>query len=440
MSSRRLLCYVCNGVGLLARQCLGGPVGSQRTVRTNPSVNSPGTISVCSYCLKPGRARQACFKLRNRTSRAGLTASILPHYCLAAESSFNKDVVNVATRAQSKHATTEVPAGPQEILSKSPCTPAAKTVTSDDSRLYPSEEEILSLYSDFAERQRADPTHTSCFGRFDKDPIRGISLGFPLEIHLDNGPQFISSGLKELNFKHIFSTPYHPQTNGVVERFHGTLKNMLRKLSYECPTCWDKYFDATLYAYRSQVHSATGFSPFYLLFGRAPRCPMAMLHDLYTRQNVSVDTYFQYHYIIDLHNKIKTSCRIAQDSASEVAEANRQRHEPKSRLKVFEPGDLVMILLPQSNNKQVLQLQGPFERNATDILPPQPTHDELSDVELALKFSKGITFAQPEGFAYVSAVTEDPSSVRDTLLSPSTSDIKSKVRINPHQEEIIQCN
>ncbi|GFO24727.1 reverse transcriptase [Plakobranchus ocellatus] len=154
---------------------------------------------------------------------------------------------------------------------------------------------------------------------------------------------------------------------------------------------------------------------------------MAMLHDLFTRLNVSADTYFQYHYIIDLHNKIKTSCRVAQDSASEVAEASRQRHGLKSRLKVFEPGDLVMILLPQSNNKLVLQLQGPFERNATNILPPQPTHDELSNEDLALKFSKGITFAQPESVAYVSAVTEDPSSVGGTLPSRSTWDIKSKV-------------
>ncbi|GFN94440.1 reverse transcriptase [Plakobranchus ocellatus] len=42
-------------------------------------------------CLRPGHVRQTCFKLRDRTSRAGLTANILPYYCLSAESSFNKD-------------------------------------------------------------------------------------------------------------------------------------------------------------------------------------------------------------------------------------------------------------------------------------------------------------------------------------------------------------
>ncbi|GFO18063.1 integrase core domain [Plakobranchus ocellatus] len=69
------------------------------------------------------------------------------------------------------------------------------------------------------------------------------------------------SVLRELNVlpgvKYVFSTPFHPQKHAVVERFHGTLKIMLRKLSHECPTCWDKYLDAALYAYRSQTSSAT---------------------------------------------------------------------------------------------------------------------------------------------------------------------------------------
>ncbi|GFN80189.1 Pol polyprotein [Plakobranchus ocellatus] len=295
-------------------------------------------------------------------------------------------------------------------------------------------------------------------------------LGFSLEIQSDNGPQFISGVLKEFNVlagvKHKFSIPFHSQTNAVIERFHGSLK-IMRKLSHECSTFWDKYLDGALYAYRSQVHSATGFPPFYLLFGNALRGPMAILHDLFTRQNVSADTYFQYHYITDLHNKIKTSCRIEQDSACEVAETSRQKHESKSRLEVFEAGDLVMSCchsltiswfssfklanngVPTSNDslteapvidRSSLFATLPFDqRDATDILPPQPTHDELSEEDLALKFSKGITFALPEGVAHVSAVTEDPSSRRGTLPSPSTSDIKSKARINPMLDSYKLC-
>ncbi|GFS08421.1 Gypsy retrotransposon integrase-like protein 1, partial [Elysia marginata] len=68
-------------------------------------------------------------------------------------------------------------------------------------------------------------------------------VGFPKEIQSDRGQQFMSKLLQEFNslssIKHIFSTPYHPQTNGVVERFHSTLKNMLRKLADQSPSDWN---------------------------------------------------------------------------------------------------------------------------------------------------------------------------------------------------------
>ncbi|GFO24205.1 reverse transcriptase [Plakobranchus ocellatus] len=200
----------------------------------------------------------------------------------------------------------------------------------------------------------------------------------------------------------MFSSPFHPQTNAVLERFHGTLKNRFRKLSHECPTCWDKYLDAALYTYCSLVHSATGFCPFYLLFSRAPRGPMAMLHDLFTRQNVSADTYFWYHYNIDLHNKIKTSCRIAQVSASEVADRDMNLSQASRFL------NLVTLLW-----SSCLSL----------------TISWFSSLKVLLSSVKA--FAQPEGVAYVSAVNEDHSSVGGTPPLPSTSDIKSKVQINP---------
>ena len=77
-------------------------------------------------------------------------------------------------------------------------------------------------------------------------------VGFPKEIQSDRGQQFMSDLLHEFNtlstIKHIFSTPYHPQTNGVVERFHSTLKNMLRKLAEESPSDWDKFLSAALFA------------------------------------------------------------------------------------------------------------------------------------------------------------------------------------------------
>ena len=58
-------------------------------------------------------------------------------------------------------------------------------------------------------------------------------VGIPREILSDQGSQFISSVIKEvcrlLSLKQMVTTPYHPMCNGLVEKFNGTLKNMLRK-------------------------------------------------------------------------------------------------------------------------------------------------------------------------------------------------------------------
>ncbi|GFO22341.1 reverse transcriptase [Plakobranchus ocellatus] len=136
---------------------------------------------------------------------------------------------------------------------------------------------------------------------------------------------------------------------------------MLRKLSHERPSDWDRYLCAALFAYRTRVHSSTGFSPFFLLFGRAPRGPMSVMREIFCGTNLSADTAHDYYHVLDLHNRIKLSCQLAQESAQEYATASRNRQEPKSKLKTFSPGNEVLVLLPKSSNKLVLQLQGPYK-------------------------------------------------------------------------------
>ncbi|GFO45936.1 retrovirus-related pol polyprotein from transposon 17.6 [Plakobranchus ocellatus] len=135
---------------------------------------------------------------------------------------------------------------------------------------------------------------------------------------------------------------------------------MIRKLSHESPAEWNRFVPAALFAYRNQVHSSTGFSPFFLLFGRAPRGPMQILNDIFLNKDLSGETSFQYHYIIDLHNRIRKGWRLAQDSVRDSVDESRLRHEPKSKLKHFVPGDEVLVLLPTSDNKLVLSYKGPY--------------------------------------------------------------------------------
>ena len=112
-------------------------------------------------------------------------------------------------------------------------------------------------------------------------------VGIPKEILTDQGTNFTSMLLQELyrllHIRHIRTSPYHPQTDGLVERFNRTLKMMLRKTAVEEGKDWDRLLPYVLFAYREVPQSSTGFSPFELLYGRAPRGPLDVLKETWER-------------------------------------------------------------------------------------------------------------------------------------------------------------
>ena len=73
---------------------------------------------------------------------------------------------------------------------------------------------------------------------------------------------------------------YRPICNGLVERFNGTLKKMLRGLCDEQPRGWYRFVNSLLFAHREAPQEATGFSPFKLLYGRIVRGPVQILKEL----------------------------------------------------------------------------------------------------------------------------------------------------------------
>ncbi|GET55706.1 putative integrase core domain protein [Rhizophagus irregularis DAOM 181602=DAOM 197198] len=79
--------------------------------------------------------------------------------------------------------------------------------------------------------------------------------GCPAKILSDQGTHFrnqiIEKLMEKFQIKHLFSTPYHPQTNGLVERFNRTLSESLAKLSTDHIDNWDNYIAPILFAYQN---------------------------------------------------------------------------------------------------------------------------------------------------------------------------------------------
>ena len=92
--------------------------------------------------------------------------------------------------------------------------------------------------------------------------------GIPEELLSDRGTNFLSSIIQEicllLGVKKINTSGYHPQTDGLVEKFNSTLTNMIAKSCDICDRDWDDYLPCLLFAYRVSVQHSTNESPFFL--------------------------------------------------------------------------------------------------------------------------------------------------------------------------------
>ena len=108
-------------------------------------------------------------------------------------------------------------------------------------------------------------------------------VGFPREILTDRCSQFTSGVMTEMSrlisVKQLMTTPYHPMCNGLVERFNGTLKLMLKRVCAEYPRDLDRYLGPALFAYREVPQESSRFSPFELLYGWPIMGSMTILKD-----------------------------------------------------------------------------------------------------------------------------------------------------------------
>lgn len=190
-------------------------------------------------------------------------------------------------------------------------------------------------------------------------------IGVPREMLTDMGSQFTSSLMTEvsrlISLKQWTTTPYHPSCNGLVERFNGTLKIILKRLCSEKPKDWDKYLSAVLFAYREVPQESLGYSPFELVYGRVVRGPISILKELWTKEIKDPNVKTTYQYTLDLKDRLETMAQLAKENLEKSATRYKKYHDSKARSRSLKVGDKALVLLPTDNNKLLLQWKGPFD-------------------------------------------------------------------------------
>ena len=138
-------------------------------------------------------------------------------------------------------------------------------------------EKILVLTDHFTRYAQAFPTRNELAKTTAKILFDNfiVHYGFPAGLHSDQGRNFESSVIRELcslaGVEKSRTTPYHPMGNGMVERFNQTLLNMLGTLEDHKKDDWKSYVAPLVHSYNATKHPSTGYSPYFLMFGRHPR-------------------------------------------------------------------------------------------------------------------------------------------------------------------------
>ena len=144
-------------------------------------------------------------------------------------------------------------------------------------------------------------------------------------------------GVNEVN-----TTAYHPQTDGLIERFNHTLTSMLAKTVKQNGSDWGKHLSYVLYVYRTSPQESTKEPPFFLLYGRDSRLPTDQaLSPKPPRDIIDVDTYKS-----EVSQGLSAAWKLTREQVQKAQRRQKTRHDRHARDPGFHVGDRVFVLMP----------------------------------------------------------------------------------------------
>jgi ribonuclease HI len=194
--------------------------------------------------------------------------------------------------------------------------------------------------------------------------------GCPRHLVSDRGGQFVGK-LATAVYKHLrvmknTTTSYHPQANGLCERFNQTLISGLRALINDHQNNWDEVLDSFLFAYRTSIHAVTKCTPFELVYGRSARVPYDIMLRHFDEQQLATAPREYLRQVMTHLDETRARVRALNEEA--MGKNKRifdSRHKTAIEAnKTFEVNDQVWVydpVVPKGRKKKLSNLwRGPF--------------------------------------------------------------------------------
>ena len=170
-----------------------------------------------------------------------------------------------------------------------------------------------------------------------------LKYGYPKRLLHDQGREFENDLFAQLSklcgIERSRTTPYHPMGNGKCERFNRTILSMLRTLPDEGKSKWKDHLQKMVHAYNATVSRSTGYSPFFLLFGKEPILPIDLMFD--KAQPSKQKSYSAY--VKRWKQGMSDAYKIAKRKSNQVGDLNKSAYNKRARCSVLETGDRVLV-------------------------------------------------------------------------------------------------
>ena len=188
-------------------------------------------------------------------------------------------------------------------------------------------------------------------------------FGVPTRVQTDGASYFtgqvFTSFLHELGVTHSVSSPYHPESQGALERSHRSIKASLTKLGLDSESSWDDNLPYALFALRDTPNASHGFTPFELVFGHAVRGPLCVLRDkLLEKEPTDLSAL---DLVEEMRQRLLKCWNVAADNLEATREKTKQRYDLKARYREFRPGQKVLVFLPLQGHPLSAKFSGPYQ-------------------------------------------------------------------------------
>jgi transposase InsO family protein len=227
---------------------------------------------------------------------------------------------------------------------------------------------ILTFQDDLTKFSEAFPLETQSANEVAKVFVENIVLrhGVPEKLLTDQGANFMSNIFKEtcrlLQISKLATCAYHPQTNGQCERQHKTLQEYLRHYVNADQSNWDDWLVYSTHTYNTTPHTATGYEPFYLLYGRHAALPTALV----TKDPTPLYSFDDYSK--ELKFRLQTAHAMARRTIMDRKEYAKTQYDKKAKEVSFNVNDLVLVRRETRENKLSSLYVGPYKIIGVDNL------------------------------------------------------------------------